>query len=412
LTALVVEIDPTEAGLDPRVLGALDRRMSDWVGERRLRGALAVVARGGKIAHVARAGHRDRGSESPVDDDTIWRIYSMTKPITTVAALTLYERGALDLDEPISTFIPSFETLRVYRGGAAASPETAPAKEPMRVRHLLTHTSGLTYAAFRQTAVDEMYRNAGFDATSNPECTLAEACELLAAIPLLHEPGAEWSYGMSSDVLGRVIEVASGMGLDDYLATAVLGPLGMGETGFRVVSEEHRRVAVLDTDDGGSAVPYEHGDVIPTTSPAYLSGGGGLHSVYTTASDYNRFQQMLLGNGRLGGVRILDTATVRLMTRNHLPGGGDLGSFGRLPYPGAPPAAGVGFGFGTWLVVDPASAGEPCSAGTARWAGAASTACFVDYEKGLTGAFYAALFPPAIDVRREYLELIYAALVD
>ena len=198
----------------------------------RLPGWLLTVRRHGRLAHVARCGSRDLEAGLPVTDDTVWRIYSMSKPLTSVAAMMLQEEGALALTDPVSTFIPSFGAARVWAGGSDLRPLTVPAIEPVRVWHLLTHTAGLTYGFHRVHPVDALYRAAGFDLGDPPPVDLAQACDLWASLPLLFQPGTEWAYSVATDVLGRVVEVASGQRLDEFMADRIFGPLGMTDTAF------------------------------------------------------------------------------------------------------------------------------------------------------------------------------------
>ena len=239
--ALAAEVEPEEVGLDPERLARLDAYLDGYVAGGRQKGSLLVITRGGRIAHVSHRGHRDADAGLAVEPDTIWRIYSMTKPITSVAAMMLYEEGALSLFDPVAKFIPSFGDLRVYRHGMAAAPVTARAAEPMLVWHLLTHTSGLTYGFQQANAVDEAYRAAGFFLDPPPEHDLASACDVWAGLPLLFEPGAEWNYSVSTDVVGRIVEVVSGQSLDEFFAQRIFAPLGMTDTGFSVSDAERAR---------------------------------------------------------------------------------------------------------------------------------------------------------------------------
>ena len=231
--ALTAEVEPEEVGLDSERLARLDAYLDGHVADGSQKGSLVVITRRGRIAHVSHRGHRDPDAGQAVEPDTIWRIYSMTKPITSVAAMMLYEEGALSLLDPVEKFIPSFGDLRVYRHGMAAAPVTARAAEPMLVWHLLTHTSGLTYGFQQANAVDEAYRAAGFFLDPPPAHDLASACDVWAALPLLFEPGAEWNYSVSTDVVGRIVEVVSGQSLDEFFAQRIFAPLGMTDTGFQ-----------------------------------------------------------------------------------------------------------------------------------------------------------------------------------
>ncbi len=218
------EVDAAEVGLDPGRLERLDRQFARYVDDGRLPGWLATVSRHGRLAHVSYRGSRDVEAGLPVEPDTLWRIYSMTKPVTSVAAMMLYEEGAFELTDPVSAFIPSFTGVRVYAGGSDLRPVTTAATGPMRIWHLLTHTAGLTYGFHRVHPVDAMYRAAGFEWSWPPGTDLAQACDIWATLPLLFEPGAEWNYSVATDVLGRVIEVACGSSLDEFLTARILAP--------------------------------------------------------------------------------------------------------------------------------------------------------------------------------------------
>src|SRR3954454_11513116 len=248
-TVLRPDTDPAEAGFDAERLERIDRHFDRYVDDGRLPGYLALVARGGRVVHVASAGKRDLESGAPVEPDTLWRIYSMTKPITTVAAMMLWEEGAFELKDPVARFIPSFADARVYVRGSAQKPLTVPPVEPMRLWHLMTHTSGLTYGFHHTHAVDEIYRTSGYEGGTPPGLDLAACCEAWAGMPLAFEPGAEWLYAVATDVLGRVVEVVSGQSLDAFLAERVFGPLGMSETAFCAAPEHHDRLASLYAPD-------------------------------------------------------------------------------------------------------------------------------------------------------------------
>jgi len=227
VSELTVEVDAAEVGLDSERLKRIDAHFAGYVADGRLPGWLLTVRRHGRLAHVARCGSRDLEAELPVTDDTVWRIFSMTKPVTSVAAMMLYEEGALALTDPVSAFIPKFAETRVYAGGSDLRQVTVPAVEPMRIWHLLTHTAGLTYGFQRVHPVDAMYRAAGFEWGTPRGVDLAQACDLWAGFPLLFQPGTEWAYSVATDVLGRVVEVASGQRLDEFFADRIFGPLGM-----------------------------------------------------------------------------------------------------------------------------------------------------------------------------------------
>jgi CubicO group peptidase (beta-lactamase class C family) len=408
-TALATEVAPEEVGLDPGRLARLDAYLDGFVANGRHKGSLLVVTRGGRIAHVSHRGQRDAEAGLPVEPDTIWRIYSMTKPITSVAAMMLYEEGALSLFDPVAKFIPSFEDLRVYRHGMAAAPVTVRAAEPMLVWHLLTHTSGLTYGFQQANAVDEAYRAAGFFLDPPPEHDLASACDVWAGLPLLFEPGAEWNYSVSTDVVGRIVEVVSGQSLADFFAERIFAPLGMTDTGFSVSDADRPRMTALYAHDAASAtaVPYPGVDVISAQRPKLLAGGHGLAS---TAADYHRFTQMLLRRGELDGARLLAPRTVDLMTANHLPGNATLTEFGR-PLLDLTCNEGYGFGLGLSPLVDPIAAKTLSVAGEYRWEGAAGTAFWVDPAADMTVLFFTQVLFGSDDAWIGMRPLVYQALV-
>ncbi len=408
---LDVEVDPGAVGFDAARLARIDRHFARYVDDGRLPGWLLLVSRRGKIVHLGTCGLRDVEAGLPVELDTRFRVYSMTKPITSVAAMMLYEEGAFELKDPVSRFIPAFADVRVFRGGSALNAVTAPATEPVRVWHLLTHTAGLTYGFHYAHPVDAMYRAAGFEWGTPDGVDLAGCCERWAGLPLLFEPGAEWNYSVAHDVLGRVVEVASGQPLDRFLGERILDPLGMTETSFWVDETGAHKLAALYVVRPGSWQAARNDAVGQQVlrPPACLSGGGGLVS---TASDYHRFTQMLLGGGELDGVRLLSTRTIRYMTRNHLPGDADLEAFGR-PLFAETTFDGVGFGLGFSVVRDPVANRVLSSAGEFAWGGAASTAFWVDPTEEITALFLTQLLPSTTHpLRSRFRQLVYQALVD
>jgi CubicO group peptidase (beta-lactamase class C family) len=413
MSGLKAEVDPAEVGLDAQRLQRLDRHFARYVDDGRLPGWLVAVSRRGRLAHVSCYGSRDLEAGLPVEPDTLWRIYSMTKPVTSVAAMILYEEGAFELSDPVSKFIPAFADARVYAGGSDQRQVTVPAAEPVRIWHLLTQTSGLTYGFLRVHPVDALYRAAGFEWSVPAGVDLATACEAWAGFPLLFQPGTEWNYSVATDVLGRVVEVTSGQRLDEFFAARILGPLGMTDTAFYVSDEGAGRLAALytPTADGQTTRLDSLGRV--ARKPARLnSGGGGLLS---TAADYHRVLHMLLDTpgspaGELDGIRLLSPYTVGYMARNHLPGGLDLETFGR-PVHAESQFAGVGFGLGFGVVIDPVRTRVVCSEGELAWGGAASTAFWIDPRQQLAVAFYTQLLPSSTyRIRPQLRQLVYQAL--
>lgn len=404
-------IDPAEVGLDAGRLGRLERHFASYVDDGRLPGWLILVARRGRVAHVASRGLRDREAAAPVTEDTVWRLASMTKPITSVAALMLYEEGAFELKDPISRWLPAFADMRVYTSGSSLRPATRPATEPIRVWHLLTHTSGLTYGFHYAHPVDAMYRAAGFEWGTPPGADLAACCDLWAAQPLVFEPGTEWNYSVSTDVLGRLVEVVSGQTLDEFFRSRILGPLGMVDTGFWVPGDRAGRLAAayMANPAGASAPAVAIDGSGALSPPAALSGGGGLVG---TAGDYLRFAEMLRQGGQLDGVRLLSPRTVGYMTRNHLPGGVDLEQFGR-PLFAETTFDGVGFGLGVSVVTDPAKNRVLTSTGEFGWGGAFSTFFFVAPSEELSVLLFTQLLPSSTHpIRSQLKQLVYQAIVD
>lgn len=408
---LKVDAEPEEVGFDSERLRRLDGVLHRYVDEGRLAGWTVAVTRRGRVAHLTHDGLADLDTARPVADDTIWRIYSMTKPITSVAAMMLYERGLLELTDPVAAYLPEFADQRVYVGGSAAAPGTRPAAEPMRLWHLLTHTSGLTYGFHHAHAVDEMYRSAGYEFGGPAGVDLAQACRAWARMPLLFEPGTEWNYSVASDVLGRVVEVVSGKSLDAFFADEILGPLGMVDTAFSVGEDDLERLATLYAPQPGGGLRRHAtmGNAV-TRPPTFLSGGGGLVS---TAADYHRFTQMLMRGGEIDGVRLLGRRTVDFMTRNHLPGGADLDTVGRPLYAESE-FRGVGFGLGFSVVLDPVPGKHLSSAGEYAWGGLARTAFYVDPLEEITVLFFTQLLPGGVPfpLRAQLRTLVTAALTE
>jgi CubicO group peptidase (beta-lactamase class C family) len=414
---LTVTNDPAEVGFDPSRLSRIDRRLARWVDDGQLPGFLVTVARHGKVVHVGRQGSRDVENGLPVEEDTRWRIYSMTKPVTSVAAMMLYEEGAFELNDPIAKWLPEFSEPRVYVAGSSQRPVTVPATEPIRVRHLLTHMSGLTYGFHHQHPVDAMYRAMGHEWSSPPGADTAEVCRHWASVPLLFQPGSEWNYGVSTDVLGRLVEVISGQPLDEFFEQRIFAPLGMPNTSFGLREGDDleslaRLYAAVPGQPGGAPTGFAPLDSLGAAAhskPAFLSGGGGLVS---TAADYLRFVELLRRGGSYDGGRLLGSRTIAYMTRNHLPGNADIETFGR-PVFAETPLRGVGFGLGFSIVIDPVRYGSVASVGDYSWGGAASTAFYVDPAEDITVTFYTQLLPSSTLPIRSYLRgLVNQALVD
>lgn len=382
---------PEVVGLSSARLERLTAAMQGYVDDGKLAGTLAMVARRGQVVYFEDYGLMDREAEKPMQHDTIVRIYSMTKPIVSVALMMLYEEGRFHLDDRAAKYIPEFQNLQVYEAGDDGPTYVAPNRE-MTVRDLLTHTSGLTYGFFSTTHVDTLYREAGI--FNGP--TLADMVQTLSEIPLLNHPGEQWHYSVATDVVGYLVEVLSGQPLDAFLDERIFQPLGMVDTGFYVPAGKIDRFAV---NYQVSPTGLQLADAPATSSFAapstFFSGGGGLVS---TASDYMRFAQMMLNGGELDGARLLSRKTVELMTMNHIDE-----EF----------APGYGFGLGVRVMVDLAHGQQIGSEGEYGWAGAANTYFFIDPEEELIGIFLTQLFPfgfyPSAD---DFKTAVYQAIVD
>jgi len=370
-------------------------------------GSVALVARRGQVCYLDVAGQRDIERGTPMTADTIVRIYSMTKPITSLALMTLLERGLFSLDDPVHRYIPAWKGLRVRKGGSMPLFETQPCRRPMTIRDLLMHTSGLTYDFMHASNVDAAYRELQLG-WPRPGYTLQEMIDQLAQLPLEFSPGERWNYSVATDVLGYLIEVISGQSLPGYLQETIFAPLGMVDTSFEISPDKVSRLAscyqrdmqkrVVITDDGQDSDYLQR---------SFWSGGGGLLS---TVHDYYRFCQMLLGGGSLDGRRIIGPRTLAFMTRNHLPGGVDMaqfatGSFSETIYEG------VGFGLGFANKLDPVGNGFPCTTGSFFWGGLASTLFWVDPVEELVVVFLTQLMPSSTFNFRGQLEnIVYGAL--
>ena len=361
---------PEEVGLSSLVLERIGPAMQDLLDAERTGGVLTLVARRGEVVHWESHGWRVPGAD-PLEPTDLFRIYSMTKPVTSVAAMILVEEGTLSLDDEVSRFIPGFADVQVYDNGVLRPPA-----RPMLVRHLLSHTSGLTYGIFGDSPVDSLYLQE-FDLLDLYNGNnLTEVVNRVAALPLLDDPGDRWNYSVSTDVLGRVIEVVSGQSLDGFFHDRIFEPLGMTETGFQLpAGQTDRLVAMVASTGDGLRVLSSPSDPEVAGAPSWFSGGAGLVS---SAADYLRFSTMLLRGGELDGVRILSTELVDSMRRNHLPP--DL-----VPIPMPWSETGFGLGFAVSMAEH---------AGTYFWLGAANTYFWIDPEEDLIVFAWTQLQPP------------------
>lgn len=393
------------SGFDPQRL----QRISQWMGaqfrEGRLSGLAVQITRRGEIAFSEQAGYSDAASGQPVAPDTIWRIYSMTKPVTSLALLMLYEEGAFQLDQPIADFLPAFSAPRVWKGQGHSLDATEPARRPITIHDLLTHQAGIVYGDPQGNALEQALSAAGLD-FDRGFITMGQAVEALAGFPLAFQPGERWFYGLSTDVLGHLIEVISGQTLGAFLKARIFDPLGMEDTGFSVPDHKASRLATLYDHSAGGFIPSAKQDRCLT--PVTLeSGGGGLVS---TMADYQRFATMLLRRGAFDGGMLLGRKTFDLMVSNHM--GGDLASRGQAHF-SETTFEGIGFGLGVSVMLDPARARIIGSPGEFAWGGMASTAFWVDPVEEMTVILMTQLVPSsAYTLRRQLRVLSYQALVD
>jgi CubicO group peptidase (beta-lactamase class C family) len=391
-------------GADRLRMASLDDHLQREIDRGVFPGALTRIWRGDRLIHENALGYRDVERRAPVTRDTLFRLYSMSKLITSVALLQLYERGLVRLDQPVSDFIPSWANLQVR--SPADRRATVPCERPMSVRDLLSHQSGLGAAHAAKPA-------SGDRPAIPPARTFDETIERLSHAPLSFQPGAEFDYGVSTDICGYLVQVISGERFDRYLQRWIFEPLGMTETGFSVAPDKADRLSALYTKSADGLSLRED----PQSSPllgeiTYHSGAGGLVG---TTDDYERFGRMLLGRGQLDGQRILGRKTLELMTLNHLTGGRTIAEAVRNPF--FLPFTGQGFGLGFGVMLDPAAAQLSGSPGEFYWTGAAGTLCFVDPAEDLMCLFMTQAMPPipVEDARnpygwREIRAIIYAAL--
>ncbi len=401
-------VTPEQVGLSAARLDRVRGWMRGWVDTGKLPGMTVCVMRRGELAFAEVYGKADVARDKPMRPDTIFRIYSMTKPLTSVAIMMLYEEGRFQLDDPISKWIPAFANPRVMTGGSRGKIETAPAEREINFRDLLTHTSGLTYGFMESNPVDAAYRAKDGVDFQTADTSLKQVVERLAQLPLIAQPGKAWNYSVSTDVLGYLVEVISGQPFEKYLKEKVIDPLGMIDTDFHVPQEKHDRLAA---NYGAGA----NGSLSLIDDPAksrYLaprkvnSGGGGLVS---TAADYLRFCKFMLNKGELDGVRLLGRKTVELMAANHLDGDmADMGTprFSESTY------TGIGFGLGFSVMIDPAKAMIVGTPGEYAWGGAASTAFWIDPAEDMAVVLLTQLMPSSTyPIRRELRVLTYQAIV-
>ena len=396
-------VKPEQVGLSSERLKRIDVAMQQYVDESKIAGILTMVARRGRMVHAECFGMMDVEANKPMQFDTIFRIYSMTKPITSVAVLMLYEEGYFHLTDPISRFIPGFEDVKVLVKATESGLELADLERPITVWHLLTHTAGLSYGGDESDPVDRLYQKHGLRAVEQePDTTLDQMIQELTQLPLAYHPGTAWRYSMATDVLGYLVQVVSGMPFEEFLKHRVFEPLGMVDTDFYVPEEKIARFAAnYGPGEGDNLkvldVPATSRFARPTRCPL---GGEGLVS---TAPDYMRFAQMLLNQGELEGVRLLGRRTVELMTMNHLPDN---------LHPDADPS--LGFGLGAGVILDVVKSPVPMgSVGTYGWGGAANTFFWVDPQEELIGLLMCQLMPTGTyPVRPDFIVAVNQSIVD
>ncbi|MBS0505097.1 MAG: beta-lactamase family protein [Proteobacteria bacterium] len=407
---MVQLVDPATLGMDAGRLQRIDRFLDErYLQSGRFKGMQLLVSRDGQPVHFANFGSMREGR--PVANDTLFRIASMTKPVTSVAFMQLVEEGKVALDDPVHRLIPEWKGLGVYDGGGGSAPFLSkPTASPMRMVDLLRHTAGLTYSFQNRGNIDAAYRATKIEDWYGAH-DLDSVVRTLAGIPLEFSPGEAWNYSVATDILGLIVQRIEGKGLDQVFRERIFGPLGMDDTFFQVPGDKVSRLAdcyTMHPDKG--AVMYDQGAAsVWSRVPTQFSGGGGLVS---TAADYHRFCAMLLNKGELDGVRILGPKTVALMTSNHLPGGADLASMSRSLFSEAT-NAGVGFGLGFAVTINIAPTLVPGSAGEFYWGGMFSTAFHIDPVERLIFIFMAQLSPSnTYPIRRELKTMIYSAIAE
>jgi CubicO group peptidase (beta-lactamase class C family) len=412
---------PESAGMSKAAFDRIENHLKTrYLDSGRFPGTQLLVYRRGKVVHSAVQGFADIERQVPVKHDTIFRIYSMTKPLTSVAFMMLLEEGRVALDEPVHKYIPEWKSLGVFLAGTGPFLTRAPTR-PMQIVDLLRHTSGLTYGFQQRSNVDAAYRDKKIGEVEKAG-TLQTMIEDLAKIPLEFSPGEAWNYSVATDVIGYLVGLISGKPFEQFLKERILNPLGMNDTDFFVPADKaHRFAACYSADPQGgmtfhaterkSSLTLQDDPAKSSflTPPSFISGGGGLCS---TAGDYLTFCRALLNRGELDGVRLLGPKTLALMTSNHLPGGRDLPEMSRSLFSEAA-YNGIGFGLGFSVTMDPAKTLIPGSAGEYAWGGAATTSFWIDPAEELIAIFMTQVLPSsAYPLRRELRTMVYAAITD
>lgn len=390
-------VRPEDVGFSSARLQRIDDAMRRFVDGGKIAGTVTLLARRGKVAHLAAAGLMDVEARRPMDLEALFRVASMTKPITATSVLMLFEEGHFLLDDPVAEFLPEFAHTKVFVRQADHGPEVAGLERPITIRHLLAHSSGLTYD-FYPDPVSRIYAK---EQIQRPDEPLADKVRRLAALPLVHQPGTRWTYGLSHDVLGRLVEVISGQPFDTFLHQRIFAPLEMVDTGFHVPPSQRSRLAAVYTRAGRAGLTRDATQPDRSHPPAFLSGGGGLVS---TAADYGRFCQALLNGGARSAPRLLGRKTVDLMTAHQWPGA-------TSPYPhGFPVLPGYGYGLGVRTLVDVAQSGVPSSVGEYGWGGALGTYFWIDPREEMVGISMVQFVPLDFRPAWTFKVLAYQAL--
>lgn len=394
------------AGMCETRLARIGKHLERYVADGKLPGASILVSRNMEEAYFFATGYADVERKIPVARDTVFRIYSMTKPITSVALMSLYEHGLFQLDDPVAKFIPSWESLRVYESGEGSAMKTRELSEPMTIKHLLTHTSGLTYGFMQNHPVDALYRERQIGGGAGR--TLEETVEELGSIPLLYEPGQRWHYSVATDICGYLVERFAGKPLDEAIDELVVKPWDMDHTGFAVKPEDADKLAACYRyDKDGFKLQDDPATSSYHERPTYLSGGGGMVS---TIDDYTEFA-LSMATGNNPETTALGLRTRNYMMMNHLPGGVDLAAMGQSVF-AETSFAGVGFGLGFSVVVDEAASSVLDGRGSAGWGGAASTYFWINPIDHITVVFMTQLLPSsAYPIRRELKTLVHQAIM-
>jgi CubicO group peptidase (beta-lactamase class C family) len=400
--------EPEGVGLSANRLQRIDSLMQGYVDRDELAGMLVTLARRGQTVYLEKFGWMDREARRPMQFDTIFRIASMTKPVTSVAITMLYEEGHFNLNTPVSKFIPAFKDTQVFvKQSASGEIELAPLEREITFRHLFTHTAGLSYGFNPDDPIDRLYQAAGKELEqSGTPLTNQRLVEQLAHLPLAFQPGTKWRYSYAIDVLGYLVELISGLSLDEYLRTRIFEPLGMVDTTFYVSPEKASRLAAVYGHSPEKEGLQRLDMPVQEQPPSYLSGGGGL---FSSLPDYSRFAQMLVNGGELDGVRLLSPRTVALMQMNHTPAAA-------LPYGFIENDlyhAGYGYGLGMRVLMDVSQTGQDGSVGEFGWDGAFSTYFWIDRQEAMYGLIMLQHYPNAYyPIHPQFKALAYQALVD